>query len=758
MLQQQDAIVLDHVLEIFIPTQCICGKNIDPEKRSGILKYVEGKFYDWFGGATIDPVHGVWRLPDESIADEKIDIIESLASQESYVAHSDEVKRLAVEVADRLSQDRVLLKLDGKGFLFARSDVNTKCHHNAEAKVFRSDLAPDARDAHVSLYYSLARFSSLRDARNLFCNVLNYREAHSEAPSCGGWPPAIKSMLREPPRTIADANGFRVVYLHLEADRLRCGAERQVIRHFYHDDPLFHGMFVVSDAGHKEWEFVSARDQGDGAGEFLLRRMRVGTRSVRTAAERLALVQISEEEEKTVTVAELQARHDAAFDAGSLLRRFYGELSDWCAWAHALIRFPGIPGKSPETVTAENAVRLIARLITAWLLKEKGLMPPEIFHKKAVDAMLDHSSDITGSAYYRAILQNLFFATLDLPANERDFLAGNPSHGSRGGYRYARLFKDKDFFERAYAGIPFVGGSLFECLDHMDENGKEILLDCFSDGQEHEKGLVVPDELFFGHGMVDRARHGNRFHARGIISILNSYTFTLEERAPLDEEVALDPEAIALALENLLVSCDTRTGAAGGKKAISFFTPREAFSRTVEESLKSFITVELGGTEEARKKAFRVFDCNDQLPELSEDEIQRIVEILGYVSFPAPICGFSSFSIGILRKMAHALWKLDPLNERWKRVLIERAQADERRGMEKMLEAGPIAYICKLGIILNCIRTGMRVPPVAIQVSRLCLFNTLLHDLDIDKAEENCGVPSLPVSAFDSLQESPETR
>ena len=761
-MPDEDIIVLDHSFELFIPTQCICGKNIEPNLREKYLELVKGRLHDWFGGATVKPVNGIWKLPDGTIADERVDIIESLSSQEAYEDYFDDVKNLAVEVADRLSQDRVLLKVDGKGFLFARSDINAQCHHNEITPPTNPSPVFDEKDTFVSIYYSLAKFSSTRDARDLFCNTLNYKMVSSELPSYDKWPTAVRSLLRESPEIIANTNGFKIIYLHLAADGLRRGAERQIVQRIYQEDPSFCGLFVVSDAPQETWEFVSAKNQDDGTRKLLLRRMHVGTEYVRTATERIALVKISEAEETTITASELQVRHDAAFDVSAVTKQFYRELSDWYFWAQGIINFPDDLNQGEEVCKAENTIRLITRLIFVWFLKEKGLVPDTIFDPKALATMLDHSKDETHSTYYRAILQNLFFATLNVPMNERVFRVEkrfkgiNKDYMNHRVYRYAELFENENSFERIFAEIPFLNGGLFDCLDYMDDDGKEVRIDCFSDNPKNARQLVVPDSLFFGGGVVDLSeiyqdQRRNNVIVRGIINILKRYNFTLEEHTPVEEEIALDPELLGRVFENLLASYNPETMTTARKQTGSFYTPREIVSYMVDESLQVYLMRSLVNDERSKEKIAKLLEYSDEPLELTETETDQIIGSLEDAKIVDPACGSGAFPMGILQKMVYILEKLDPNNERWKQTLLKRTPAEVRGHIEQLLEANTTEYIRKLIIIQNCIY-GVDIQPIAIQISKLRFFISLLVDSKVDRTKWNYGIQPLPNLDYKLMQ------
>ncbi|RZB31665.1 MAG: hypothetical protein SRB2_04634 [Desulfobacteraceae bacterium Eth-SRB2] len=54
-----------------------------------------------------------------------------------------------------------------------------------------------------------------------------------------------------------------------------------------------------------------------------------------------------------------------------------------------------------------------------WFLKEKKLVPDVLFDKDELDEHLNYK-DYNDSTYYKAILQNLFFATLNTKMKKDD--------------------------------------------------------------------------------------------------------------------------------------------------------------------------------------------------------------------------------------------------------------------------------------------------------------------------------------------------
>lgn len=297
---------------------------------------------------------------------------------------------------------------------------------------------------------------------------------------------------------------------------------------------------------------------------------------------------------KQYSPANFKELHDAwlkTFSIEKLNKRFYSDISNWYFWAITHVTFPldSRQTKTQEETNSIAVIRLITRLIFVWFLKEKGLVPENLFNKKSIDDVLNYA-DKTGSTYYKAILQNLFFATLNTEMDSRAFVSNqayqgkNKQHFLTNFYRYARFFKQPEQVLNLFNSVPFLNGGLFDCLDvEVQENGKkvgEIRVDYFSDNPKNESLLAVPDSLFFGDKTEVNlnAIYGTknkRYEVRGLIPLLNAYKFTVTENTPLEEEIALDPELLGRIFENLLAAYNPETGVTARKQTGSFYTPRE---------------------------------------------------------------------------------------------------------------------------------------------------------------------------------------
>ncbi len=332
---------------------------------------------------------------------------------------------------------------------------------------------------------------------------------------------------------------------------------------------------------------------------------------------------------KVDSFAKLYAYWQEVFSVNILNKKFYQELSNWYFWAIKNVRFPNEPTQEEalqkkqniedliQQHNATNVIRLLTRLLFTWFIKEKGLIPEELFDLeslqkdilKEISPYHDENSLFKEgnkeSIYYKAILQNLFFATLNCPieadGEDKRFrqFRGLETYGKHRGIdwmmRYKKYFKNPDaFLEMVNKVVPFLNGGLFECLDDKTKN---LYIDGFSDQMTKGEQLIVPDYLFFGATeSVDlsedygiKNKQAKQAAVKGLINILKSYKFTITENTPVEEDVALDPELLGKVFENLLASYNPETKTTARKQTGSFYTPREIVNYMVDESLIAYL-------------------------------------------------------------------------------------------------------------------------------------------------------------------------
>ena len=501
------------------------------------------------------------------------------------------------------------------------------------------------------------------------------------------------------------------------------------------------------------------------------------------------------------TFAALYQHWQTVLSVSTLNKQFYQKLFNWYLWALPQAKFPQIRPESDiipdEQHQSESLIRLLTRLLFVWFMKEKGLINHQLFDRKDLNSILNKdffANNGQNTIYYKAVLQNLFFATLNKPINQRKVIdkGFNPKeYGDALIYRFADLFRDEANFLTHFDNIPFLNGGLFDCLDKRKDNKNpiEIRLDGFS--TQNKKQALLPDALFFGeYKDVDLSlayddKKKKKETVYGLVDILHQYKFTIEENTPQDEEIALDPELLGKVFENLLASYNPETKTTARKQTGSFYTPREIVDYMVDESLIAYLMADLhdASEEENRTRLQKLLDYSYHYdihkPLFNDDERTVIILKLNDLTLLDPACGSGAFPMGALNKLVLMLKRLDPDNTLWKRQNKLRLTQDLKRA-EKVKNAVAIAhakaelqklelsfseasqdYPRKLYLIERCIY-GIDIQPIATQIAKLRFFISLLVDQSDKPTLPNRGFEPLPNLDFklvtaNTLVAAPET-
>ena len=416
-------------------------------------------------------------------------------------------------------------------------------------------------------------------------------------------------------------------------------------------------------------------------------------------------------------------------DTKELNKKFFKSLANWYFFAQDKVKFPNDLEQEEPGYSQLSLIRLITRLIFVWFIREKNLINPDLFKPdKLKNIIKDFNKSPGSNNYYRAILQNLFFATLNKSANEREFIKDGDFNTNRDQYGVKNLYRYKSLFQtdeitalELFNDTPFLNGGLFECLDIEQEDKKVKYVDGFS--RNPAKMANVPDSLFFGEfDNVDLStfyddKKRKKEGVSGLITLFENYKFTVEENTPVEEEVALDPELLGKVFENLLANYNPETKTTARKQTGSFYTPREIVNYMVDESLIAYLKQKLGekisgysklgadtgeffgndtragqleiesaesgsrwdGKEEELETELRyLLSYNEYTSRFSEEEKKLLVEAVHESKILDPACGSGAFPMGVLQKLVHLLNRLDNNNIYWKELQIVKASADTR--------------------------------------------------------------------------------
>ena len=446
-------------------------------------------------------------------------------------------------------------------------------------------------------------------------------------------------------------------------------------------------------------------------------------------------------------------------DTEELNRRFYRSLFEWFEHAVTICSFPD--DRAGEGSAERQVIRMITRILFIWFLKEKRLVPEEFFEERfASEQLKDHTPDATD--YYCAILQNLFFATLNTPIDKRTFSSqSHATHRDFTKFRYRKLLQDPKGFKKRFDHVPFVNGGLFDCLDtfeHRGGGGRRI--DAFTDTDEPDR--KVPARVFFDDDL-------------GLFPILRKYKFTVEENTPLDQEVALDPELLGKTFENLLAAYNPETRDHARSSTASYYTPRDVVDYMVREALvehlsqvvapydgdddwlkdrlRHLFAIDQGeGTFGARRKRGGRPGTEDHL--VHAREIGPLIKAIDTLRIIDPACGSGAFPMGILHKLVMALGKIDPLNARWKaRQMAVAEQIEDPAVRRNAVRTVELAFSPERGFgdfgrklyLIQRVIHGVDIQPIATQIAKLRFFISLvIEQPTTDDPNANFGLEPLP--------------
>ena len=460
----------------------------------------------------------------------------------------------------------------------------------------------------------------------------------------------------------------------------------------------------------------------------------------------------------------------AKLDTDKLNWKFYGKLLKWFHRAVQESRFPQDEAKKlPEK---EHIIRLITRILFVWFIKEKGLVTENLFSETKIEELLVDYDSEAGDSYYRAVLQNLFFATLNTEIDKRGFSKKqNVTHRNFSMYRYRREIRSDDKLLVLFTQTPFINGGLFDCLDSEEGmNAGGYRIDCFSD--VHYEKLSIPNRLFFD--------------KYGLFPLLCRYKFTVEENTPIEQEVALDPELLGRVFESLLaeefnpetidvVRKKTKPKKSNSKsdksnlerkQTGSYYTPRSVVDYMVDEALVASLSEkampEDGDMNFWQERLRYLLDykdaCDDAHELFKEEEAESIVKAVAELKVLDPAVGSGAFPMGILHKLTLLLKRIDPDNRHWQALQRERVKkktdeafdtGDQQERDAELLEISEIFeryssdFGRKLYLIQNSI-FGVDIQPVACQIAKLRFFISLAIEQKPDREADNFGIKPLP--------------
>ncbi len=427
------------------------------------------------------------------------------------------------------------------------------------------------------------------------------------------------------------------------------------------------------------------------------------------------------------------------FSLQALNDQFYADLQDWFYYASQNIRLPFKPDYINEKENIKNfLVRLLARTMFCWFVKEKGLIKNELLeltdwqkNRYKLTHDIEDKKFLKSNSYYRGILQNIFFNALNQKEKKsiKDF----------GWTKYLH----PDFDINNLIEVPYLNGGIFDKLE--EDNAKESIEDSV---------LKIPNFLFYGIELKEEVKIGRGAKARieiqkvehkGLNGILKSYKFTLDENTPFEEDIALDPEMLGLVFENLLAELDPNleesTIKSIRKQTGSYYTPRKVIYEMVNDSLNLYLSKYIQENypilENAKGRIndlvyYNKFENNDS------QFAKAVVQALDKYKVLDPACGSGAFPMGMLHRIVDLLKLVDDNSEKWIELKLKNIDSAQKQEFKKVLTDHLDDYGRKLGIIRDSIY-GIDIQPLAVQITKLRFFISLLIDQKTEK-----GITPMP--------------
>lgn len=244
-----------------------------------------------------------------------------------------------------------------------------------------------------------------------------------------------------------------------------------------------------------------------------------------------------------------------------------------------------------------------------------------------------------------------------------------------------RIFEDMD--------TPFLNGGLFEPR---------------SDDNVGASSLTFPKDYF------------HRFFI-----FLNQYNFTTDESTSDYQQVAIDPEMLGKIFENLLAEQREDTGEQARKAKGAFYTPREIVDYMCHQSIREYLKSQLADEEGIDQVITDLMDTKEHAYDKGVREKiapykQKLTSALDHVKVIDPACGSGAFPMGMLKQLEQLYERID--------VRFE-------------------PYKTKISIIKNNLY-GVDIEPMAVEISRLRAWLSIIVDDDINPSLPNKGIEPLP--------------
>ena len=279
-----------------------------------------------------------------------------------------------------------------------------------------------------------------------------------------------------------------------------------------------------------------------------------------------------------------------------LRQQFYREVSRWI-WELQRDR---------DSQYRHAVLKHLIRVIFTWILKEEGIIPPELFEYAYVANHLDDRD-----AYHSEVLKFLFHERL------------NVLEDVRVPHDVTRLNEMLDL-------APFLNGSLF---------AKEI----------SEPDLALPDSKYWS---VDEDEPG-------LFTIFNRYHWTTDEHRPGESEQTLDPELLSNLFEQLITPTEEGEESPPRQPQGTYYTPADVAEEMVKDALAAAVEVRLPNLLNNEQLLSLFGDSDAPAPTFDASDKANLADRIKSLRIFDPAVGSGEFLFSCLIAIKIALTKLN---------------------------------------------------------------------------------------------------
>lgn len=301
------------------------------------------------------------------------------------------------------------------------------------------------------------------------------------------------------------------------------------------------------------------------------------------------------------SISDLKSRFSVEILNDNFFREYKDQYNKFCDFLqqNQEMRHSFKKYKDQDKAIRDYIKKMIGRIVFLYFVQRKGWLNGD---PRYMSNMFDHSSDAVKSDFLDMVLEPMFFGLLNTPEEQRI------ANAKRHNWNLSLI--------PGWEHIPYLNGGLFEQND-IDK--------CKS---------IFPKEYF-----------------RQLFDFFDTYNFTIDENAPDDSEVGIDPEMLGHIFENLLED---------NKDKGAFYTPKEIVQYMCRQSVIQYLKTQ-EPDEQYEDPIIQLINNGIVMPVLQPQNVaSRFMKLLKDVKVCDPAIGSGAFPIGILYVLYHAIHHLQP--------------------------------------------------------------------------------------------------